>query len=77
MNKCREIHRNGIRATRKPLLEQLDAEWMKAMGRSDAAKAAEVEAKRQALRDAPADPLIDAATTPEELKVAIPRALKP
>jgi hypothetical protein len=36
------------------------------------ARLAEIEAEKQRLRDAPADPRIDAAETPEELKAVWP-----
>ena len=76
MPKAKEIHRGRIRAQRKARLEKLDGEWMKCIGLGDAAGAAAVEAKRQLLRDAPAYPPIEAAMTPEELKVAIPPIIK-
>lgn len=75
MAKCRAIHRDRIRALRKPLLESLDAQWMKAIATGDSGAAAAAEAKRQRLRDAPADPSIDAARTVDELKAVVPAGL--
>jgi len=76
MTKAREIKRDMIRAERKPLLEQLDVEYMRAQEAGDTARQQEIAAKKQALRDATVDPVIDAATTPDELKVATPAALQ-
>ena len=41
---------------------------MQAIEAGDADKQAEIKAKKQALRDAPADAKIDAASTADELK---------
>jgi hypothetical protein len=68
MPRARELHRNLIRTRRADEFIKLDGEWMRATGRGDAAEAARVEAERQKLRDAPADPRIDTASTVEELK---------
>jgi hypothetical protein len=76
MTKAREIKRDMIRAERNPLLEQLDVEFMRAQEAGDTALQQEIAAKKQALRDATVDPVIDAATTPDELKAATPAALQ-
>jgi hypothetical protein len=86
MDKAREIQRGAIRAMREPLFADLDRAFTRAQGRVSAldgprkteaeATMRAIEAQRQALRDAPADPRIDAAQTPEELKAAIPDVLK-
>jgi len=76
MTKAREIKRDMIRAERKPLLEKLDVEYMRAQEAGDTTLQQEIAAKKQALRDATVDPVIDAATTPDELKAATPAALK-
>jgi hypothetical protein len=76
MTKAREIKRDMIRAERKPLLEKLDVEYMRAQEAGDTAKQQEIAAKKQALRDATVDAVIDDAQTPDELKTAIPAALK-
>ena len=76
MTKAREIKRDQLRAERKPLLEQLDVEFMRAQEQGDQAKADEIAAKKQALRDVTDDPAIDAATTPEELKAVRPSVLE-
>ena len=76
MPKAREIHKERLRSVRKPLLEALDAEYMHADEVGDSAKKSEIAAKKQALRDATKAAEIDAAATPEELKAAIPAALR-
>jgi len=76
MTKAREIKRDMIRAERNPLLEKLDVEYMRAQEAGDTTLQQEIAAKKQALRDATADPVIDAATTPDELKAATPAALQ-
>ena len=68
MEKARYIAQNKIRRYRKPVLETLDVEYMKASEFQDSATMAEVAAKKQVLRDLPASPAIQEATTPEELK---------
>lgn len=75
MTKAREIKRDQIRAERKALLEQLDVKYMIALEANDETAQADIKDKKQALRDAPADPAIDAASTPEELKTVRPTAL--
>jgi len=68
MTHAREIHRNRLRAARKARLAELDGQWMRAFARGTAEESATIEAERQRLRDAPADPRIDAAQTVEDLK---------
>jgi len=75
MTKARDIKRDMIRAERKPLLEQLDVEFMRAQEAGDIQKQALIADKKQSLRDVTADPAIDAATTPDELKAVRPDVL--
>ena len=75
MDKARDIKKDMIRAERKPLLESLDVQFMRAVESGDTQLQAEIAAKKQALRDATADPSIESATTPEELKAVVPSAL--
>jgi len=75
MPKAKEVHRNKIRAVRADKLMQLDGEWMRATGQNKKQEADDIEAQRQILRDLPADPRIEAATTPEELKAFWPEEL--
>lgn len=75
MQKAVEIKKDLIRAERAPILAALDIEMMRAIESGDTAKQAEIGAKKQALRDATTDPAVVNATTPEELKAAVPAAL--
>ena len=66
MAKAREIHKTNIRAAREPKLAELDIEFQKAL--ETGASTTDIVAKKQALRDAPADSAINAATNEAELK---------
>ena len=66
MAKAKEIHRSKIREARTPKLAELDVEYQKALETS--ADTSAIIAKKQALRDAPADSAIDAATDEAGLK---------
>ncbi len=65
---AKEMFRDKIREVRKPLLEALDASYMKALETS--ADTTQIVADKQALRDAPASSAIGAAKTIDELKAA-------
>ena len=60
--------RDKLRSERMPLLEQLDIQYMRALEQNDTQWILEIVNKKQKLRDAPGDPRIDAAASPEELK---------
>ena len=66
MAKAKEIHKTRIRAARPEKFAELDIEFQRALETS--ADTSAIVAKKQALRDAPADSAIDAATTESELK---------
>lgn len=66
MAKAREIHKKNIRVVRKPLLEALDIEFQKAQ--ETGASTTDIVAKKNALRDAPADSGIAAASDADALK---------
>ena len=66
MAKAKEIHKNKIRQARKLKLEELDVEFTKAL--ETGASTTNIVAKKKALRDAPADSAIDAATNEAGLK---------
>ena len=76
MVKAREIHRDHLRQIRGPLFAANDLAIRDAQIDGDAAALAQAVARRNALRNVTADPAIDAATTPEELKAVIPAVLK-
>tara|TARA_B100000508_G_C11215058_1_gene159519 strand:- start:35 stop:298 length:264 start_codon:yes stop_codon:yes gene_type:complete len=66
MTKAKEIHKANIRIERHPRLAELDIEFQKAL--ETGASTTDIVAKKQALRDAPADSAIDAATDEAGLK---------
>ena len=66
MAKAREIHKTNIRTASTPKLQELDIEFQKAQETS--ADTSAIVAKKQALRDAPADSGIASASTADELK---------
>jgi len=76
MTKARDIHRHGLRRMRVPKLAALDVEYMRADETGDTAEKQRLAALKQALRDATADPRIEAAQTPEQLKAVMPEALR-
>ena len=75
MAQAREIHRDTLRQERAPKLAALDTEWFRAAEVDDANKKADIAEQKQALRDVTADPRIDEATTPDELKALTLEAL--
>ena len=66
MAKAREIHKDKIRAAREEKFKELDIEFQKAL--ETGASTTDIVAKKQALRDAPADSGIAAATDEASLK---------
>ena len=66
MAKAREIHKKKIRVARTPKLAELDIEFQKAQETS--ADTSAIVAKKQALRDAPADSAIASASDTDALK---------
>ena len=66
MSQARDIWRDKIRKARVSVFAGLDADFMKAL--EAGADTSAIVTQKQALRDAPAHPDIDAATTPEQLK---------
>ena len=66
MAKAREIHKTNIRRARTPKLQELDVEFQKAL--ETGASTTDIVAKKQALRDAPADAGIAAASDGDALK---------
>ena len=66
MAKAREIHKTNIRNARTPKLAELDIEFQKAL--ETGASTTDIVAKKQALRDAPADSGIAAANDTDALK---------
>ena len=59
IEKAKAIHLDKFRSARKPKLDKLDVEFMKAVEANDEAKRAEIVAAKQALRDVTLTPLPD------------------
>jgi len=74
LTKAKEIFADKVREARKPLLEALDTDYMKALEDGDTAAQSAIATVKQALRDAPAAAAIDAASNIAELKAAWPAA---
>lgn len=68
MEKAKEIHRGVMRRRRAELLGRLDVEMLVAVENDDKAAIKTIGMKKQALRDAPADPRIDGAKSLSELR---------
>ena len=66
MAKARELHKTNIRSARKDKLAELDIEFQKAL--ETGASTTDIVAKKQALRDAPADSAIASASDEAGLK---------
>ena len=66
MAKAKEIHKNRIRESRKSKLAEQDVEFQKAL--ETGASTTDIVAKKQALRDAPADAGIASASDTDALK---------
>ena len=66
MAKAREIHKKNIRIARLPKLQELEVEFQKAQ--ETGASTTDIVAKKQALRDAPADSGITSASDADALK---------
>jgi len=65
LEKAKDIWRDKIRQARKPMLEQLDTDYMRAL--ETGADTTQIIADKQVLRDAPAHPDINTATSVLEL----------
>lgn len=73
VNKAKEIKRNEFRDLRKPLLEALDVEFMKALEANDTAAIAKIKNQKQLLRDVTRNALPNEI---EKLKDFVPAILK-
>lgn len=75
MNIAKGLKRQFIRVERAEKFQKLDIEFLRALESGDTNAQAEIASKKARLRDAPADPDIDAATTLDELKAVRPSIL--
>ena len=68
--KAREITKERLRRDRKPLLEEQDTLFMKALEDDDSSAQSTIKATKKKLRDAPAASAISSADTITKLKAA-------
>lgn len=64
---AKEVHRDFIRSARGPLLTRLDVGFQRAL--ETGADTTEIVVQKNILRDAPQNPSIESASTPQELKL--------
>ncbi len=72
MSKAKNVWKDKIRAARVPEFEKLDTDYTRAIETDNTSEQAAIIAKKQVLRDAPAHPDIEKATTTDELKKVQP-----
>jgi len=70
MTEAKKIFQDKIREVRKPLLEEQDALFMKALEDDDSSAQSTIKTKKKALRDAPAAKAISDADTIAKLKAS-------
>jgi hypothetical protein len=76
MIRGKSLHINKLRSIRDKKLLALDAEYMKALEKSDKSSIDSISKLKQSLRDMPTDAIFDSAKTPDELKNIIPTYLR-
>lgn len=77
MDKAKNIYKDILRSARKPMLEDLDLSFMRAVESGNTALQSEIAAKKQALRDVTDDPNIDKVKKVEDFRKIFPDMLKP
>lgn len=77
MTKAKDVYKDILRSARKPVLEALDLEFMRAVESGNTAWQAEVAAKKQSLRDVTDDPKIDKVKKTSDFRKIFPDVLKP
>ena len=70
MSDAKKIFQDKVREVRKPLLDEQDTLFMKALEDSDSSAQTSIKTKKKALRDAPAAKAISDADTIAKLKAA-------
>ena len=75
MDKAKNLKRQFIRLERQEKFQKLDVDYMRALESGNTDVQAEIAGKKARLREAPAHPGINAATTIEELKAVRPPIL--
>lgn len=74
LDKAKEIQKNRWRTARKPILEKLDTQFMRAVETGDTAKQQQIATQKQSLRDVTTTDL-SSVTNTEELKNVWPDIL--
>jgi hypothetical protein len=67
---AKDIHKEKLRRLREPLFAELDKQYLIADEKNNQVLKSEIISEKQKLRDITIHPAIDAASSPEELKVA-------
>lgn len=75
ITKCRDLHRDKMRAARVPRLAELDVDYQRADEASDVQRKKDIAKAKQELRDVTKLPEIDAAQTVDDLKKVWPGCL--
>lgn len=71
MDKAKSIAVDRVRVAREPVLKALDVSYMRAIEANDIVAGNAIAAKKQVLRDAPADTRLHEATNADELTAAV------
>jgi len=74
LDKAKEIQKNRWRTARKPILEKLDTQFMRAVETGDTSKQQQIATQKQSLRDVTTTDL-SSVTNTEELKNVWPDIL--
>ena len=74
LDKAKEIQKNRWRTARKPILEKLDTQFMRAVETGDTSKQQQIVTQKQSLRDVTTTDL-SSVTNTEELKNVWPDIL--
>lgn len=76
MDKAKDIYKDIVRSARKPLLEDLDLKFMRAVETGNTVLQAEIAEQKQLLRDMTDDPKIDEVKKTEDFRKIFPDVLK-
>lgn len=68
MTRAKSIHRDRLREVRRPMLEALDVDYLRAQESGNSEDMARIVERKQKLRDITKDPQIDQADTIDQLK---------
>lgn len=77
IEKAKDIYKDILRSARKPMLEDLDLQFMRAVESGNTALQSEIAAKKQELRDITGDLKIVNVKNVEDFRKIFPDVLKP